>query len=99
MLCAVSILCSYRLRSAVADLVLFVSSGRSFRPACLRYAAFECVVQEGCDRRKIRSLVDCSELVGGKVRRSIVQVIAWRDVASVESKIIPILHPKTRRTR
>lgn len=99
MLCAVSVFCSYRLHSAVADLVVFISSCRRLlRPAYLRYTAFECVVREGCDRRKIRALVDFSELVGGEACGSIVQVIAWRDEASVESKMVPILHPKTRRT-
>jgi hypothetical protein len=42
--------------------------------------------------------VDYSELVGGDVRISIGQVVGRWNMALVESKIDPVLHPETRRT-
>jgi hypothetical protein len=42
--------------------------------------------------------VDYSELVGGDVRILIGQAVGRWDVASVESKLGPVLHPETRRT-
>lgn len=42
--------------------------------------------------------VDYSELVGGDVRGSVGQVVERRDMASIELKIGPVLHPETRRT-
>jgi hypothetical protein len=77
---------------------MFISSCRSFRPACLRYTASDCVVRERYGRRKIRVFVDSSQRVGGDMRISIGQAVGRRDMASVESEIDPVLLPETRRT-